>query len=150
MEASNWYATGVEAILPRQGFAFPPNHKIFDHDEDWISVKWALQAQVSGRTKSGVDAALAAIMVEANRIAGTVVNSPVKVPVTAVFESARKFYSWTKMVKDDCFPGLMLDLISARRAYKKLASTRGLADHDNEKKQGQRKIVHAFFIEYYS
>ncbi|KAI0383308.1 hypothetical protein F5Y04DRAFT_251030 [Hypomontagnella monticulosa] len=128
---TGWYATGLEDILPRRGFTYPAGHKVFTRERDSILIKWALQSKEAHRSETGVDHALGAIMNDAIAIADGVwkderqrlmdgANSPLRVPLAAIFESARKFYSWTEMVGDDLFPYLMLDLIRARRTYRLL------------------------------
>ncbi|KAI2473124.1 hypothetical protein F4781DRAFT_222826 [Annulohypoxylon bovei var. microspora] len=143
----DWYATKLEDVLPRRGFVFPKGHKIFDAKRDWVLVKWAIEAPAPNLEESEVDAALAAIMTDANTIADRYTQSNrmfidldgqvCSKPFHAIIEEARKKHLWTEIVPDGRFPILVQKLFRARFLYNTFTHIRGRPEEDKGKQEGK-------------
>ncbi|KAI1808847.1 hypothetical protein F4811DRAFT_3385 [Daldinia bambusicola] len=139
----NWYDTKLEDILPRNGFIFPKGHKIFNVKQDWVRVKWAIEAPVPTLEEDKVDTVLATIMDDANIIAGSYHQSRLAandyncISTDAILESARKEHDWTEIVPDGRFPHLLKTLIRARTLYNQITHIRGRSEVEKNKRQGR-------------
>ncbi|KAI1643993.1 uncharacterized protein F4817DRAFT_319273 [Daldinia loculata] len=140
---TNWYDTKLEDILPHHGFVFKEGHKIFKAKQDWVRVKWAIEAPAPTLEEDKVDAVLAAIMNDANIISNTFQQTHFasidysRFPTNAILESARKEHDWTEIVPDGRFPHLMKKLIRARTLYNRITGILGRSEADKSKGQGK-------------
>ncbi|KAI0847375.1 hypothetical protein F5Y00DRAFT_241280 [Daldinia vernicosa] len=140
---TNWYDTKLEDILPHDGFIFKEGHKIFKKKQDWVRVKWAIEAPAPTLEEDKVDAALAAIMNDANIISNTFQQTYFalidysRFPTDAILESARKKHDWTEIVPDGRFPHLMKKLIRARTLYNRITWILGRSETEKSKQQGK-------------
>ncbi|KAI1466209.1 uncharacterized protein F4812DRAFT_436293 [Daldinia caldariorum] len=142
----NWYDTKLEDILPRDGFVFPDGYKIFNVKQDWVRVKWAIEAPAPTLEEHKVDAVLAAIMDDANIIAGAFRqnrlifndnNNRSCLSTDEILESACKEHDWTEIVPDGRFPHLLKTLIRARKFYNQITHIRGRSEAEKDKQQGK-------------
>ncbi|KAG4217196.1 hypothetical protein PC116_g34323, partial [Phytophthora cactorum] len=140
---ANWYDIKLEDILPHDGFVFPEGYKIFKAKEDWVRVKWAIEAPVPTLEEEKVDAVLAAIMEDANIIVSNFrrIHSasirPGCLSTNAILESARKKHDWTEIVPDGRFPRLLKKLIHARTLYNQITHILGRSEAEKGKEQGK-------------
>ncbi|KAI0099351.1 hypothetical protein F4814DRAFT_432966 [Daldinia grandis] len=139
----NWYDTKLEDILPHHGFVFKEGHKIFKVKQDWVRVKWAIEAPAPTLEEDKVDAVLAAIMDDANTISNTFQQTHSasidysRFPTDAILELARREHGWTEIVPDGRFPRLMKKLIRARALYNRITWVLGRSEAEKGKQQGK-------------
>ncbi|KAI8959660.1 hypothetical protein F5Y11DRAFT_332492 [Daldinia sp. FL1419] len=139
----NWYDTKLEDILPHDGFVFPEGYKIFKIKQDWVRIKWAIEAPAPTLAVDKVDEVLAAIMNDANIIAimsqqthDTYIDYSSD-RVEDILERARKEHSWTEIVPDGRFPHLLKKLIQARALYNQITSIIGRSEDEKSRPQGK-------------
>ncbi|KAI1418320.1 hypothetical protein F5Y13DRAFT_148979 [Hypoxylon sp. FL1857] len=144
---SEWYATTLEDVLPRRGFVYPEGHKVFRARQDWVLVKWAIEAAAPDLEEDEVDNALAAIMNDANAIMKHYYGSSRafanldgqtrNTTFSNIIETACGEHEWTAIVPIGRFPRLMKELFRARALYNELSHIRGLPEEDKYKQDGK-------------
>ncbi|KAF3058141.1 hypothetical protein GL218_05242 [Daldinia childiae] len=149
---TNWYDTKLEDILPHHGFVFKEGHKIFKTKQDWVRVKWAIEAPAPTLEEEKVDAVLAGIMDDANIISNNFQQTYSAsidyshFPTDAIIESARKEHGWTEIVPDGRFPLLMKKLIRARTLYNRITWILGRSEADKTVLRATTSISRSYMI----
>ncbi|KAI6084685.1 hypothetical protein F4821DRAFT_167790 [Hypoxylon rubiginosum] len=145
---ATWYNVTLEDVLPTRGFEFEDDQQIFEDEQDGYLVKMALQVVTPSLDKHEVDAALASLMKDAIRIGAefraahpTALfiegDSISPIPISAVFEEARKQSRWAIDLPTGIIPHLMDQLIHERYLYITFSHFRGMSKSDRKKKPGQ-------------
>ncbi|KAI0179489.1 hypothetical protein GGR52DRAFT_536400 [Hypoxylon sp. FL1284] len=138
-----WYHNvTLEDVLPRRGFLFAEDHKIFDTVQDGLVAKWALHVATPWFEEYKIDEALAAVMNEFLRLL-TIVRNPsgscylTEDQIDEIFEHAGQSFSWAEHLPKGFLSRLMGKMIRGRFVYVRLTEMRGMPESDVGKKTGQ-------------
>ncbi|KAI1097914.1 hypothetical protein F4804DRAFT_338730 [Jackrogersella minutella] len=132
---TDWNAIQLEDILPRRGFVFPENHKIFNSEQDELVIKKAIEVAAPILSQRQVDAVLATIVFDAIDTADQYKTTTHH--FDAIIEGMRKQHRWTESVPDGVFPHLMVKIFQARRLYVSLTRICGIPYEDHDQKYGK-------------